>query len=214
MITPALATILMSATRTPAPASPEVREAVGNAASPAAYTLLGAVIAACVSLLSVVIKYRLDMKTEARKHDQELAKMRLQLGGHRQDKLREERRTVFARYLSATAVIYQHIGNARRERRIALDSAPDSRTEADRAYVVSLKGIAPEEAQVALEECRLVGDKSAIRVADSLWTHIRGSDLATGADTSGAAWDKWKEAYWSLRRELVEELRASLSSES
>lgn len=168
---------------------------------PALYALLGVVITACVSLVALLIKHKLDAASAQRDHEHDLRVLQLRLKEDRSVKRSEQARRVYADFLSGTAEIYLNIVEIRRARRQALD---------DDAYRRSLKAIRPTQCQVALEEVRLLADREVVDLADRFWHHIRSATVPTGADTSSKAWSTWKEEYWRFRGDLLERMKDSL----
>ncbi len=177
-------------------------------ANPALYTPLGVAITGVVTLATVFLRYWLDRRSEARKHDQEVVRLHQQLHEQREDQSREDRRKVFASFLVATSSIYQLVNSARKARREAQRSQGQA---ADAEYRKALATIDATDAQFALEECRMLGRTKPIESAEELWAHLRGDDVAIGADLSAAAWTAWRERYWLLRKALVDGLREDLS---
>lgn len=195
--------LLAAAAEAPIPSPAAPATSVTAAGGAALYTLLGVAITAVVSLAAVYVKYKLDSKAETRKYQQELVKLQLQLSEERIDRSKNEVRKVFAELLAGTAAIYRTIREARRQRR---DDGDDT------AYQATLRGISPDQCQVALEEGSLISNADTVVAAERLWHHLRSHPVPGGRDLSSTAWSLWKEEYWQLRRDLVERLRVVISS--
>jgi hypothetical protein len=173
-------------------------------------TLVGALITGTVTLLAVLVKYVLDVRSDNRRYVHELASqaaghrheievLRLRLDAERASALTEIRRRTAATYLADTHRIYLEMVDARRCRRAGHD---------DEEYHRRLRAISPAQCQLSLEEGRLVAVPRVVEKADALWAHLRGHVVPRGHDLTSAAWMQWKTEYWALRTAYISACRA------
>lgn len=166
------------------------------------WVLLGAVVGAAATLLSVAIKHFADMRVERAKHILELQKVRLQQEGARLDALWDRRIRALAEYLDGTQQLYRHISQTR--------SALTAGQISDDEYTQRLRAAPAVDCQVMLEVLHLLVDGPTVTSASALWDHLRGEDFPRGRERSGRAWKEWKDTYWQLRNQLTQKARGEL----
>lgn len=176
--------------------------AAGGPSSPA-WTLAVAAIGALATVAGILVKAFLDRRAESAKQKFDLLRLELELGAQRGDVLREQTRKVCAEFLAHTQEMYSHVRKAREGRRQDGD---------EEAYRMALAVVSPDEAQVMLEEIRLVASEPVVQAASAMWEHLRAPDLPSGRDARGATWVAWKSEYWRQRKHLVAVLRSSLAA--
>lgn len=191
-------------------------QAAGTGSSTAAlFTLLGVGITATVSLVAIFVKYVLDSRSETmrhgrqkeaeeREHVRNIEKLRIEAAERRSDVASGRQVQAVARFLAASLAIYSQIVAHRRE----WESEAD-----DVRYRNRLLAIDSTDAQIAFEEVRLVSSDDVTSKANLLWQHLRGREVPRGLRLDRNDWIGWKNAHWSMRKDLIGEHQAELRAE-
>ena len=170
----------------------------------AAFTLLGVGISACVSTLSIYIKFRLDQISSKEQYRRDVEKQASEIIEARRTNDLAAKRKVFAEFLGQSHALYVEITAAHSQ-----FATHGSVEELFRALRDARSGIA----QSALEETRLITADAGCEAASSgLWRHMRASGVPTGKHTAANDLKLWKAKYWDLRRALMLAYRSDLDT--
>ncbi|WP_299053650.1 hypothetical protein [uncultured Nocardioides sp.] len=115
------------------------------------------------------------------------------------ERLSVARRDSYLRWLTAVHGVFEVIASAHRALRRDELAEGDARRE--------ISGMTVADAQIRLEELRLVAGDEVASAAARIWRHMRRDRVALGHDLSAEAWRAWRDSYWNLRRAFLDAAR-------
>jgi hypothetical protein len=119
-----------------------------------------------------------------------------------QEKLGTLRREVYLRYMLAVHAMYTQVAEIHRTHR--------DQAITDEDAVRRLRAVPAQDAQLALEDLRLVSGDHGVAVAAKVWSQMRRSPSPIGENVTWAGFTEWRNEYWTARRDMTDAARADL----
>jgi hypothetical protein len=118
------------------------------------------------------------------------------------ERLATLRREVYLRYMVAVHTMYAQIAEIHRSHR--------DHAITDEDAVRRLRAVSAQDAQLALEDLRLVSGDNGVGVGAKLWRLMRRDPSPLGEDVTWSGFTVWRDEYWNARRGMTDAARADL----